>query len=337
MFIKKYFKKYSKKQYKPLIDQKCVNKADPPNNNDLSDQKCANKADPPKNSDSLDENLTYSQLPKKRELLDENLNKLDITKDMCGFATYQNMLNLLNRCNKINPKTDNFGYKVVNLNFCNKDFTYQLGLNVDTKKFSKHFEYTKKYGFEGYQYHDGLHFSNAIDVLSWILIFQDAYPWDKEFHYNFWIAVVELCPDAEFFVDDGQTQYRTNKLIVNEFITVDQFVQRLTYEQQLSIIKRSPFTLRLFKQQTHEMCALAIDNAHHCILEYIINQTPELIIMALSENVNACHYVKDEKIKNYLFSIFVPGSYYLLNDELYQKLKTMYPPQTNTQSILLFE
>ena len=85
--------------------------------------------------------------------------------------------------------------KCINNEFDHNGFKYKLGLNADTQKFHPY----------GLCEPGGLYFTTSDFIHNFL-----------SFGSN--IAIIELCQDAEFYIDPNGYKYKTNKFIITKFL-----------------------------------------------------------------------------------------------------------------------
>ena len=175
--------------------------------------------------------------------------------------------------------------KCVNNNFDHHGFKYKLGLNVDTQKFYPY----------GSCESGGLYFTTSDFI-------------DKFYICGLNIAIIELCHDAEFYIDPTGYKYKTNKFIITEFLpqtekicksAVKQYGMTLQFvnEQIEEICKlaviQNGYALQFVREQTEEICKLAVQRVGYA-LQYVKDQTEEICKLAVKQNGNALQLVKKQ-------------------------------------------
>jgi hypothetical protein len=118
--------------------------------------------------------------------------------------------------------------KCINNDFCHKGFKYQIGWNTDTIEFNP-FGSCKA---------GGLYFTTSDFIHEFL-----------EFGSN--IAIIELCQDAEFYIDPAKNKYKTNKFIITELLPQTEEICKLAVQQ-------NGMALQYVKEQTEELCKLAV-------------------------------------------------------------------------------
>ena len=203
-------------------------------------------------------------------------------------------------------------YKFLNNDLKHFDFTYKVGLNIDTEQFNPTDKCSK----------GGLYFCEE----SKCYFYCSA--------YGTKMALIEIPDDARVYVE--KHKFKTDRLIIKEitdFCDNDdsywldilpnnyaalEFIKNQTEELCMTTIKQySPCALRYAKNQTDKMCKLAVNmnpfmlryvkeqyqtneicklaiQQNSLILKYVINQTEELCILAVQKNGNALEYVKEQ-------------------------------------------
>ena len=129
--------------------------------------------------------------------------------------------------------------KCLNNELTHWNFQYKIGLNEDIILFNP----------SGSCKSGGLYFTIIENV-------------NKFLDYGLNIAVIQLCPDAEFYIDPIGMKFKTNKFIIKEILP-----------------------------QTEELCVLAIQQ-NGLSLQYVQEQTEELGRLAVQQNGWALQYVQ---------------------------------------------
>jgi hypothetical protein len=170
------------------------------------------------------------------------------------------------------PK-DTVFVKRLNDKFHHFNFTYKLGLNVDKLAF-------KPYGTckDG-----GLYFTTLNNVHMYK-------------HYGQNIAVLELCPDAQFYVDPNGFKYKTTKFIIKEIYSVNGTNFENVPKHILEIIfKENDNALNHINNPTEEIYRMAF--AQNCRSLSRITQTPELCKLAIKENIWSLRFVREQTLE----------------------------------------
>lgn len=156
-------------------------------------------------------------------------------------------------------------YKFLNNDLIHFGFRYEIGLNIDSLPFNPNGECS-----EG-----GLYFCEESKC------------------YHFWqtfgkkIATIEIPDDARIYVE--KNKFKTNKLVItditNFFKVPDDF--------WIMIIKDDGFALQYVKEQTDEICKLAVQQ-HGGVLVYVKEQTEGICKLAVQRHGYALIYVKKQ-------------------------------------------
>lgn len=105
--------------------------------------------------------------------------------------------------------------------------------------------------------------------------------------YGTKLAFIEIPDNARVYVK--RNNFKTDKLIIKnitDFSNIDD-------DDWISIFKHDYGVLKHIKNQTNEMCILAVQN-DGCALQYINNQSEEICILAVQNNPLALRYVKNQ-------------------------------------------
>jgi hypothetical protein len=195
--------------------------------------------------------------------------------------------------------------KCLNNKLTHWNFQYKIGLNEDTIPFNP----------SGSCKPGGLHFTTNNKINDFI-------------GYGLNIAIIELCEDAEFYIDPHLKTFKTNKFIIKEILpqteelckmAVQQngldleHVQEQTKELCYLAVRQNGLALQYVQEQTEELCKMAVREYGHLLqfvqkqteelcrlavqqngfaLQYVLNQTKELCKLAVQENALASIYVK---------------------------------------------
>jgi len=105
----------------------------------------------------------------------------------------------------------------------------------------------------------------------------------------------------------------------------NEHINDLSYEEQLKEIHRNPSLLKFIKNQTEDMCLLAVSRSCYVlgyvhnqtdeicmtavehngiVLEDVENQTDEICYAAVLSNENAIQYIRDEDMRKRIESFF---------------------------------
>jgi len=94
-----------------------------------------------------------------------------------------------------------FYYKCLNASMTHYGFTYKLGLNIDMKQFYP----------AGSCNGGGLYFTtkNMLGLFT---------------SYGTTVAIIELCPDAQFYIDPEQNKAKTDKFIIRKIVPMNEVI-----------------------------------------------------------------------------------------------------------------
>ena len=173
--------------------------------------------------------------------------------------------------------------KCLNNELIHWNFQYKIGLNEDTILFNP----------SGSCKSGGLYFTTIENV-------------NKFLDYGLNIAVIQLCTDAEFYIDPTGMKFKTNKFIIKEILPQTEelcvlaiqqdgmglrHVQEQTEELCRMAVQQDGMALRYVQVQTEEICRIAVQQ-DGLALKYVRKQTEELCRMAVQQNGLALQYVK---------------------------------------------
>ena len=153
--------------------------------------------------------------------------------------------------------------KCLNNELTHHKFRYKIGLNKDTIPFNP----------SGSCKPGGLYFSRKENINDII-------------NFGLNIAILELCKDAEFYIEPNRKFFKTNKFIIKEILPQTDELCKMAVEQ-------NALTLEYVTIQTEELCKLAVQQYGRS-LKFVTNQTPELCKLAVLENPSALQFVKEK-------------------------------------------
>ena len=164
--------------------------------------------------------------------------------------------------------------KVIKDDNTHHNFTYKLGVNKDMLQFNP----------SGSCEAGGLYFSVNEHIIKYL-------------EYGEKIAVIKLAEDAIFYMEQNGDKFKTNKLIIENMYTFEEF---FTKNQELCklAVQQNGYALQYVKDKTEELCKLAVQQ-NGLALVYIQNQTEKICKLAMQQNFNAVQYVKIKQ-KNYV-------------------------------------
>ena len=150
--------------------------------------------------------------------------------------------------NKMHTNTE--FYKILNIDCTHHGFKYKNGLNIDTLPFHE-------------THLSGLHFTELYQIGRWIL-------------YGVYIAKTTIPDDALICTTEDNTQFKSNKLIVdlNNKILIQDFYAWARIDLCISYMKQNEYSLQFVKHDTipndiyEEMCYAAVQT-NSVVLIYI--------------------------------------------------------------------
>jgi hypothetical protein len=180
-------------------------------------------------------------------------------------------------------------------------FTYEMGLNEDTRVFNPNGSCKK----------GGLYFTIPEHMNHF-----------KKYGDN--VAIIELCKDAQFYIDPKGNKYKTDKFIIRQLVNKDDFyngsvVSKLpiyeTKNEQHDIAPKNPSTLQYSNLSlscplpNHSLYYIINPSPATCLqavqrdwneLQFVPNQTPQICATAVMQNKDAIKYVKSLYLKSRL-------------------------------------
>ena len=154
--------------------------------------------------------------------------------------------------------------KCLNNELTHHKFQYKTGLNEDTISFNP----------TGSCNPGGLYFTTTEHINDFL-------------DYGLNIAVIELCTDAEFYIDPEGMKFKTNKFIIKEILPQTEELCRMAVQQ-------NGLTLRYVQEQTEKVNKLAV-RQNGWALQYVQEQTKKICKLAVQQNGLALEYVKKQK------------------------------------------
>ncbi len=159
-------------------------------------------------------------------------------------------------------------YKIVRDNYTHHNFTYKLGLNIDTIKFNP----TKSCRRSG-------------------LYFLDYDNLGTYFKYGNLIAIIKIPIDAQVYNEPCGTKWKADRLIVEKFDSIDSYWHNYTF--CIKAINQHGIALQYVKEQSPELLMEAVKQ-NGLALEYVKDQSSELLMEAVKQNGLALEYVKEQ-------------------------------------------
>jgi len=181
-------------------------------------------------------------------------------------------------------------YKILREDLTHHGFTYQPGLNVDTKPFEP---CARCFG--------GLYFSDLEHIARYL-------------EYGDLVARVTVPPDAHF-IQEKPGKFKADRVILSDLqpwrdwdlwndatfvehavqqdAMVLEHVQHQTPELCLAAVQQDGLALQHVQHQTPELCLAAMQE-NGCALQYVKNQTREICLVAVQQDGHALQHVKNQ-------------------------------------------
>ena len=156
-------------------------------------------------------------------------------------------------------------YKFMFDSLVHRGFKYRLGLNTDTTQFDPTGKCKK----------GGLYFCEESKCHYYVN------------QYGNKLALIEIPDDARVYVEENK--FKSDKLFIKDIIDCD----KINDEFWINIIHDNGLALEYVKNQTHEICELAIRQNYEA-LYFVREQTPELCKLAIQRSGNALCYVNQK-------------------------------------------
>ena len=158
--------------------------------------------------------------------------------------------------------------KVLNDSLCHYDFTYTAGLNVDTQPFNPSSTCSK----------GGLYFCEEEHLHLYL------------FSYGSICATVSIPDNALVYKED--TKYKANQLILHNIQPITELPLWWDATFTKNIVQKNGYALKFIKEQTEEMCRLAVQQDGNALLN-VKEPSEELCRLAVQQNGHALLYVKE--------------------------------------------
>ena len=166
-------------------------------------------------------------------------------------------------------------YKVLDNNLCHNNFQYKIGLNIDTNIFNPIGECQSS----------GLYFC------------EEAFLFEN-INYGEKIATVEILDDARVYVENNK--FKADKIILSNIILLKDFDKFTDPIFCKLAVQKHWNTLKFVKEQTEEICNLAIQN-HILALTLVritsLEQTYKICKFAVQHDGWAIKYVRLTSLK----------------------------------------
>jgi hypothetical protein len=150
------------------------------------------------------------------------------------------------------------------------DFKYSIGKNMNFPSFDSS---------SGKYKRGGLYFTTLDHIFEFIKYGETQ------------IGVITLFDDSNVYYEDGENEYKTNKFILNEIVSVKDFLQR--FISPLEAVKQNGFVLQYIEEQTDEICLEAVKQ-NGMALQFVFKQTPEICLEAVKQNGFALQYIEEQ-------------------------------------------
>jgi hypothetical protein len=191
-------------------------------------------------------------------------------------------------------KSDDKFYRLTNELENHRGFQYTTGLNVDVLPFNPTGE-CKSGGLYFFSSRQLEHFSTYCKDIKYIrevtfegITAPQIYAEKGKYKCHSFV----LSPRKPFYIDDPSLKLDVLSIISNDGCVV-RFVKEQTTELCLVAVSDSGYALYYVKEQTPEICMAAVSNNGYA-LEYAKEQTPEICMAAVSNNGYALDDVKEQ-------------------------------------------
>lgn len=157
-------------------------------------------------------------------------------------------------------------FKVLNSTLRHNNFSYQLGLNIDSKLFNDK------------ECQNGLHFSSLEHLPLWL-------------KYGDKLAFISIPVDSR--VIHFKNKSKADKIFINEIINLEDWKMWENEEFCMRAIEDYWWALEYIKNQTEEMCIKAVKKDGY-VLKYVQNQTETVVLEGMKQNGIALKYVRNQ-------------------------------------------
>ena len=161
--------------------------------------------------------------------------------------------------------TKNFR-KCLNNELTHHGFQYKIGLNEDCFPFNP----TDSYKPGGLYFTTTNHINDFLD-------------------YGLNIAIIELCTDADFYIEDDGTTFKTNKFVIKQILPQTEKLCELAVQEDGT-------SLRHVQKQTNKICKLAVRRSTWA-LKFVKNQTKTICKLAVKKNGYSLRFVRNQTDK----------------------------------------
>jgi hypothetical protein len=159
-------------------------------------------------------------------------------------------------------------FKFLREDLTHRNFTYKLGENVDVIPFNP----------SGRCKAGGLYFT----TINHIFEFMD---------FGTQIGIIMLCPDSKVYIEEEGNKYKTDKFIIEEVVSVEEFIDRFFPPLVSETVEQNGLALRLIENQTDEICLKAVKQ-NGFALRYVNNKTDKICLEAVKQNGLVLRFVE---------------------------------------------
>lgn len=156
-------------------------------------------------------------------------------------------------------------YKFMNNDLKHFDFTYKIGLNIDTLPFNPVGRCEK----------GGLYFCEESNCFLF---------WK---HYGQKMTLITIPDDARVYIDEDK--FKSDKIIIERILNFNE----ISDDFWINIFRKDPRALQFIKNQTEELCKEAVKR-YGMYLSYIDNPTEEVCRLAVKQDGLALQFVKKQ-------------------------------------------
>ena len=160
-------------------------------------------------------------------------------------------------------------YKMMRSDYTHHNFTYVVGLNIDTQQFNP-----------GSCTPGGLYFTD-IDNLH------------KFFEYGTLVAFITIPDNAQIYKDPYENKWKADLFIIKKIEPLWSFCHWNARAFCLRSVKQKGIMLQYVKDQSLEICLEAVKQNYDA-LQYVKDQSLEICLEAIKQNSYALQYVKDQ-------------------------------------------
>ena len=138
---------------------------------------------------------------------------------------------------------------------------------------------------------DTLYFNPSGSCRPGGLYFTDIDNLGTFFDFGNLIAFIKIPIDAQVYSEPCGSKWKANRIIIEKFVTIDSYWHN--YKFCIKAVKHDGFALQYVKNQSPEILMEAVKHDGFA-LQYVKNQSPEILMEAVKHDGFALQYVKNQ-------------------------------------------